>query len=88
MVKKQGFGIILLFITAFIWGLAFIAQSKGMELVEPFTFSATRMLIGGVALLPIVIFLDFKKIKNGDRKEKWSAKEILKMVFYSVAFWV
>ena len=44
---------LLLFLTAMIWGAAFVAQSVSMELVEPFTFSAVRFAMGALALLPL-----------------------------------
>lgn len=43
-----------LLITAFIWGCSFVAQSIGMESVGPFTFTASRMALGFLFLLPIV----------------------------------
>lgn len=46
----------LLFLTAFIWGVAFVAQSVGMDHVGPFTFNGTRCLIGGTVLLPLIAF--------------------------------
>ena len=78
MNKKSLFGILILLLTAFIWGLAFIAQTKGLENVGPFTFSATRMLIGGIALLPIIVAVDMKKLKKADREGKWRYKGSLK----------
>lgn len=41
----------LLFLTAFIWGMAFVSQSKGMDYMHPFTFNGVRSLIGAVVLL-------------------------------------
>ena len=41
---------LLLLLTAFIWGVAFVAQSVGMDYVGPFTFTASRSLIGAVAV--------------------------------------
>lgn len=41
---------ILLFLTAFIWGMAFVSQSKGMDYMHPFTFNAVRSLIGAFVL--------------------------------------
>ncbi len=38
---------------AIIWGTAFVAQRAGMEDIEPFFYSAARMLIGAIALIPI-----------------------------------
>ncbi len=49
--------VILLVLTAFIWGTAFVAQSVGMDYLEPFTFNGVRSLIGGIALLPCIWFL-------------------------------
>src|SRR5699024_608559 len=39
---------------AFIWGVSFVAQAVGMEHVGPYTFNASRFLIGGLVLLPLV----------------------------------
>ncbi|MCI8282355.1 MAG: DMT family transporter [Lachnospiraceae bacterium] len=47
-----------LLLTAFIWGVAFVAQSVGMDYVEPFTFNCVRSLIGGVVLVPCIFLLD------------------------------
>ncbi len=44
----------LLFISAVIWGFAFVAQRLGMEYVGPFTFNAVRFSLGAVALLPFL----------------------------------
>lgn len=52
---------LLLFLAACIWGLAFVAQSVGMEYMGAYTFSCSRFLIGGTVLLPIVIFKYNKK---------------------------
>ncbi|MBP3486895.1 MAG: DMT family transporter [Roseburia sp.] len=53
---------LLLFLTATIWGVAFVAQSVGMEYIGPFTFNAVRNLIGGVVLIPCIALL--KKIND------------------------
>ena len=49
---------IMLSISALIWGVAFVAQSAGMEHVEPFTFNAVRFFIGGLVLLPCIRLLN------------------------------
>ena len=51
---KQLRGSLLLLLAAFIWGIAFVAQSVGMEYVGPFTFISIRFLLGGIVLLPVV----------------------------------
>ena len=45
---------VLLFLTAAIWGVAFVAQSVGMEYMGPFTFNGIRFLLGGTVLLPVL----------------------------------
>lgn len=39
----------ILFLTALIWGTAFVAQAVGMDHIGPFTFNAVRSLVGGIA---------------------------------------
>lgn len=48
---------LLLFLTAVIWGVAFVAQSAGMDYVGPFTYNGTRCILGGAVLIPCIIFL-------------------------------
>lgn len=47
---------VLLLITATIWGLSFVAQSVGMDHIGPFTFTASRMFLGALVLLPFVLW--------------------------------
>lgn len=48
---------LLLLLTATIWGVAFVAQSVGMDYVGPFTFLFARNAIGGLVVLPVVAVL-------------------------------
>lgn len=48
----------LLFLTAVVWGVAFVAQSVGMDYVGPFTFNCVRCLIGAAVLVPCIWFQD------------------------------
>ena len=59
--KKIGSSL-LLTLTALIWGVAFVAQSVGMDHVGPYTFNAARFIIGGVVLLPVVAIFSKKKV--------------------------
>lgn len=52
---------LLLFLTAVIWGVAFVAQSVSMDYVGPFTFLCLRSVLGGLVLLPGIILSDRKK---------------------------
>ena len=76
--KRKLKGNIMLLITAFIWGTAFVAQSEGMNYVGPFTYSAVRTLLGGIVLIPVIFF--FKRNKS-DREEVIERKIFLKETF-------
>ena len=67
----------LLFLAAFIWGVAFVAQSVGMDYVGPFTFNGCRFLIGGLVLTPFALIRDrqheksasFQKLSREEQKK-------------------
>ena len=65
----------MLFLTAFIWGTAFVAQSVGMDYLGPFGFNGIRSLIGGVALLPCIYILE--KINKRTAGEEGSTKTLI-----------
>ncbi len=50
-------GVLALLTASFIWGIAFVAQSKGGDAIGPFTFNATRFILGGLVLVPLACFL-------------------------------
>lgn len=66
MKKTQIRNSFLLLLTATIWGTAFVAQSVGMDYVEPFTFTFARSIIGGIVLIPCIWFL--RKLKERENK--------------------
>ena len=68
---------IMLFLTAFIWGTAFVAQSVGMDYLEPFSFNGIRCLIGAVALLPCIWFLNRMNGETEKEEKKKSGKDLL-----------
>lgn len=58
----------LLFLAAFIWGVAFVAQSVGMDYMGPFSFNGARFLMGSVVLTPLII-INRKKNKAKNQME-------------------
>ena len=64
----------LLFLAALIWGVAFVAQSMGMEYVGPFTFNGCRFLLGGLVLTPVALLRE-KGIRKQEATKKVTAKE-------------
>lgn len=62
MSKKMKSNILLL-LTAFIWGSAFVAQKSGMDYIEPFTYNGIRTFIGGLVLIPVILIMNRGKAK-------------------------
>lgn len=63
---------LILFTAALIWGFTFVAQSVGMDYVEPFTFIAMRNIVALFVLLPVAAFMDRhskKQPRQTDRKK-------------------
>ena len=68
---------LLLFLTALIWGVAFVAQSVGMDYVGGFTFNFARCMIGGVALLPCIWLFGRGKEEERERKNRKEERKML-----------
>jgi drug/metabolite transporter (DMT)-like permease len=58
--KRLGANMLLL-LTAAIWGFAFVAQRIGSQYVGAFTFNGIRFALGGISLIPLIIYFDKKK---------------------------
>ena len=58
---------LLLFLAAFIWGVAFVAQSVGMDYVGPFTFNAVRCFVGSLILIPVIFWNQKRTAKKVDK---------------------
>lgn len=66
-------GNLIMLLTAIIWGTSFISQKVGMETIKPATFNGIRLLIGSLALLPLIILRRNKTISS----ERASGKTLL-----------
>ncbi len=77
--KKQVISAAELLLTAFIWGVAFVAQSVGMDYIGPFTFIAVRNIIGGLVLIPLIIFLSKvdRAKRNKEETEQYKKNTLL-----------
>lgn len=76
--KTQFLGVILLLITALIWGTSFVAQSAGAETVRPFTFMGIRTLIGSFFLIPFILIRNKIQEKNMTQDQIQDRKRISK----------
>ena len=70
-------GSLMLLLAAVIWGSAFVAQSMGMDHVQPFTFQAIRSLLGTLALLPVILVFDRVRKKRNPHTARQQMKPLL-----------
>ena len=80
--SKQLRNSMLLLLTAFIWGVAFVAQSEGGDAVGPYTFNCVRSIIGGFVLIPVIFIIEKitsrgNKSKNVENKPKENKKVLI-----------
>jgi drug/metabolite transporter (DMT)-like permease len=73
MKERHPYATFMMWLTAAIWGFAFVAQRKGMESLGPFAFNGIRFIIGGLALIPLMIYLK----KKHPRREKIKFKHLI-----------
>lgn len=64
MNKKSYFGDLMLFLAAFIWGTAFVAQIAGMDRIGPFTFNMARSIVAVISLGAYLIYTKAKLPKD------------------------
>ncbi len=78
--SKRFVGNTMLLAAAMIWGAAFVAQTVGMDYVEPFTFQAVRCFLASIVLLPVIGFMDIK----GNSKKSVTREAKKNQFFYGV----
>ena len=81
MRKTTPKGIILLLITAIVWGSSFVAQEIGMKSIDAFTFTGIRTALGAVALLPVVLIVN----KGMDLRKSTLKMGMLLGIVFSIA---
>ena len=86
MTKKQPESSLLLGLTAFIWGIAFVAQKSGASDVGPLTFSASRYFLGAIAILPCAYFFSEKKMPTAKRRLSLLAGSLCGALLFVASF--
>ena len=81
MRRTRPAGIILLLITAIIWGSSFVAQSIGMQSIDAFTFTGIRTVLGMFFLLPFTLIIN----KGFDFSRKTLRKGLILGIVFSFA---
>ena len=72
---KRFKGDLILIIAAFVYGSGLVAQSEG-NMLGPWTFSATRFLLGSLVLMPIALIVRRRKSPE-EREQEMTVKEML-----------
>ena len=70
--SKQIKGTLMLLLAALLWGSTFVAQDVSVDMIGPFTFQATRQILGFFVLLPVILLRDKA---NTDRGQKAKTKK-------------
>lgn len=79
VIMKNIRNVLLLTLTALIWGVAFVAQTTGGDVVGPFSFNGIRSFMGALVLVPVIKVLDAKglsvnrPVTKDDWKLQWKA---------------
>ncbi len=62
-----------LFLTAMIWGFAFVAQFFGADEVGPFAMNGLRFPLGTLSIIPVMLFFERGKSSKEERKKTLKA---------------
>lgn len=73
----------ILLLAATIWGFAFVAQRVGMEHVGPFTFNGVRFLLGGLSLIPLILYT---RIDSQTTRLEWKSSVLPGLLAGTVLF--
>ena len=77
-INKKALGNILLILTAFIWGTAFVGQRQGMEHMGPITFNACRMALAALTIGMVSFVLRKRDAQKQQRMPEQGRKEYRK----------
>lgn len=82
--KNSFRGSVMLLLAALLWGIAFAAQSKGMDYVGPFTFNGARSFLGVAVLLPLWVLLGRPQPAGGyDPKALWLGGSLCGLMLFA-----
>lgn len=85
--KQKFLAIFLLFLTAIIWGFAFVAQVLGGDHLEALTFNGIRFIIGAVSLIPVYcIFEKESDLSDEEKKARHKRTLIASLIVGTILF--
>ena len=83
--KTKVSSLFILFLTAMIWGFAFVAQVQGSEHIAPFTMNGVRFAIGIISLAPVVLFFERGRSTPEQRKKTVKASLLAGVVLFTAS---
>ena len=87
--KRSSFaGVVILLITALVWGFAFVAQRQGAEFIDSISFSALRFVIASFVLGVTVFIGDFARKRAGAKIIKFNRDTIVGGVICGIILFV
>ncbi|MEZ4508789.1 MAG: DMT family transporter [Eubacteriales bacterium] len=80
--KNRGVGAAMLLGASLIWGVAFVAQSAGMQFVGPYTFTVVRSALAALGLGVVILIRNRKgsRSKAVDYKMHWRVGALIGVV--------
>jgi drug/metabolite transporter (DMT)-like permease len=75
---------LMLFLTAFIWGTAFIAQKDANHSMGPITFVGSRFLLSALVLIPLVIY-EMRRSKVALSRRDWNQAILVGLCLFAGA---
>jgi drug/metabolite transporter (DMT)-like permease len=72
-----------LVLTAVIWGVAFVAQEKSVDLMGAFTYSGVRFLLGAVSIIPVIAIFERGKSTKPQRRSTLLCGLVVGLVLFA-----
>ncbi len=67
--SKRIVGVLILSLTAMIWGFSFVAQVLGSDSLPPFAFNMLRFVLGALSMLPLCFLAERPRKKAPEERE-------------------
>ncbi len=80
---------VILFLTAIIWGFAFVAQNAAGDLIGAFTYNGVRFVLGALSLIPVILIFEKKENQGHSKKLKTTLLSgVLAGIVLCIASWL
>ena len=83
--RSKIISIALLFLTAMVWGFAFVGQVEGAKHIASFTFNGVRFVLGTISLIPVVLLLERGRRDKEERKRTVYTSVIAGVILFAAS---